>query len=66
MEIFIQCPTSGLEKILKKNLCWGAIQEILKISIKAIDFLVKKYGFFRITNEMIKVSRSNNLLIWPN
>lgn len=64
IEMFVQFATFGLDKLVKKNLCSNTIHELMKNVLRTVEFLVKKFGFFRITPQMVRVTHSNNILVW--
>lgn len=64
IEMFVQFATFNLDKLVRKNLCGSAIHELMKNVLRTIEFLVKKFGFFRITPQMVRVTHSSNTLVW--
>lgn len=64
IEMFVQFAIFGLDKLVKKSLCGSTIHELMKNVLRTVEFLVKKFGFFRITPQMVKVTHSNNILVW--
>lgn len=64
IEMFVQTAPYHIDKLIRKNPCDAYIQELLKNVIKTVDFLVKKFGFFKLTYDMIKVTKNQNFLIW--
>ena len=57
LEMFVQTASFGLEKLLNKSTHENIVLETLTTIIRVVQALVKKYGYFRILPNMIKVTK---------
>jgi len=64
--MFVQSAPFNFDKLIRKNSCDSQIHELLKNVIKTVEALVKKFGFFKVTANMIRVTKNQNFLIWVN
>ena len=66
IDLWVQRAPFRLERLIHKYPSEILTLSLLKDLINIVEIIVKKYGFFRLTPNMIKVNKGNFLQVWIN
>ena len=66
IKVWVQRAPYRLDKFLRSSCSFFSMMNLFKEIISIIEIIVKKYGFFRVTANMLKVNKNGFLQIWIN
>lgn len=65
LEMLVENGPYSIDRLVKK--CdESTFRQLLFNVSKTVQFLVKKFGYFKLTHQMIRVSSSLNFIVWIN